>query len=376
MALIKCSECGKEISDKAKACPNCGCPVKVEQKNNEIPNNKQKEKNAGFITFLNIIRYIIGIFFLFASLICLISSKGNILYTVGYLLWGISIIPFTYNLIWKNKNVEKNIRITIQIIAPLVALIVGGVLLGVGYTPTEKENNKDNSTQTKQENKMNKDTSAICFLYDRGAIISISKTILLNENNNKTSIDKRYNVYIPKTSSSAIALGEDEKGYLCDDETKETKNNINGKANCDYDDDTMNFIYEKKQSINNIINEYKSKEFNCVEYSNKEQENKKIVGNWCLSFDNNGNTNNYYFTFNENGTYTEKQVYGENGKYVKNYYGYYQFENNLISRVNFIKEIDFYASSYDEYFTYNENDDTLTDSNIRGEFPNKLSRCE
>lgn len=27
MALIKCIECGKEISDKAAACPNCGCPV-------------------------------------------------------------------------------------------------------------------------------------------------------------------------------------------------------------------------------------------------------------------------------------------------------------------------------------------------------------
>lgn len=27
MALIKCSECGKEISDKAKTCPNCGCPL-------------------------------------------------------------------------------------------------------------------------------------------------------------------------------------------------------------------------------------------------------------------------------------------------------------------------------------------------------------
>lgn len=27
MALIKCSECGQEISDKASACPNCGCPV-------------------------------------------------------------------------------------------------------------------------------------------------------------------------------------------------------------------------------------------------------------------------------------------------------------------------------------------------------------
>ena len=28
MALIKCSECGNEISDKADKCPNCGYPVK------------------------------------------------------------------------------------------------------------------------------------------------------------------------------------------------------------------------------------------------------------------------------------------------------------------------------------------------------------
>lgn len=29
MALIRCPECGKEISDKAVACINCGCPVSV-----------------------------------------------------------------------------------------------------------------------------------------------------------------------------------------------------------------------------------------------------------------------------------------------------------------------------------------------------------
>lgn len=28
MALIKCSECGKEISDKAEKCIHCGCPIK------------------------------------------------------------------------------------------------------------------------------------------------------------------------------------------------------------------------------------------------------------------------------------------------------------------------------------------------------------
>lgn len=27
MALIKCSECGREISDKATACPACGNPI-------------------------------------------------------------------------------------------------------------------------------------------------------------------------------------------------------------------------------------------------------------------------------------------------------------------------------------------------------------
>lgn len=28
MALISCPECEKEVSDKAKSCPNCGFPFK------------------------------------------------------------------------------------------------------------------------------------------------------------------------------------------------------------------------------------------------------------------------------------------------------------------------------------------------------------
>ena len=34
--LIKCNECGKEISDKATSCPNCGAPVKIEKNAEEI----------------------------------------------------------------------------------------------------------------------------------------------------------------------------------------------------------------------------------------------------------------------------------------------------------------------------------------------------
>lgn len=35
MALIKCPECGKEISDKAQLCINCGYPIGNVSKNNE-----------------------------------------------------------------------------------------------------------------------------------------------------------------------------------------------------------------------------------------------------------------------------------------------------------------------------------------------------
>ena len=43
MALIKCSECGKEISSKAAACPYCGCPIESTVKEGivriKMPNN-------------------------------------------------------------------------------------------------------------------------------------------------------------------------------------------------------------------------------------------------------------------------------------------------------------------------------------------------
>ena len=42
MALIKCSECGKEISDKAKTCVNCGCPIEKELLCNECGNKLDK----------------------------------------------------------------------------------------------------------------------------------------------------------------------------------------------------------------------------------------------------------------------------------------------------------------------------------------------
>ncbi len=41
MALIKCSECGKEVSSQATACPHCGCPVAVSLKDSIPPAEPQ-----------------------------------------------------------------------------------------------------------------------------------------------------------------------------------------------------------------------------------------------------------------------------------------------------------------------------------------------
>ena len=39
MALIKCPECGKEVSDKAKICVHCGYPLKDKTKDDKLFGN-------------------------------------------------------------------------------------------------------------------------------------------------------------------------------------------------------------------------------------------------------------------------------------------------------------------------------------------------
>ena len=54
MALIKCKECGKEFSDMAAVCPNCGYSPALEQKKavekSLVPEEQRKSKiTAGFL---------------------------------------------------------------------------------------------------------------------------------------------------------------------------------------------------------------------------------------------------------------------------------------------------------------------------------------
>lgn len=66
MALIECEECGQLISDKARACPNCGNPVKRLKKNRMIP-IKAKHKYKIFLLLSIIVALIICLISLFIA---------------------------------------------------------------------------------------------------------------------------------------------------------------------------------------------------------------------------------------------------------------------------------------------------------------------
>lgn len=65
MALVKCSECQKEISDKAESCPHCGNPInaisqKVEVVEVERTSKKWKKKSLWGVGFIIIGAMMLG----------------------------------------------------------------------------------------------------------------------------------------------------------------------------------------------------------------------------------------------------------------------------------------------------------------------------
>lgn len=70
MALIKCEECGKEISDRANACPSCGNPINksINEEEGRVITIQQTNKKWKKRGCLSAILYIFGIIMLGKSI--------------------------------------------------------------------------------------------------------------------------------------------------------------------------------------------------------------------------------------------------------------------------------------------------------------------
>lgn len=99
MALIKCSECGNEVSDKAASCPKCGCPiiqvgvyrattlngepvgdVTVGENNTESDNNKKNKEKREIspLSYVSLAFCIAGFFNGFISIIAIILANTDL----------------------------------------------------------------------------------------------------------------------------------------------------------------------------------------------------------------------------------------------------------------------------------------------------------
>jgi hypothetical protein len=63
MALVKCGECGKEISDQAPKCPHCGVEKKLPSAAHELGKSFSKKRRIGWIILLCIVAGGIGIYY-------------------------------------------------------------------------------------------------------------------------------------------------------------------------------------------------------------------------------------------------------------------------------------------------------------------------
>ena len=77
MAMIKCPECGKEISDKAASCPGCGVPINMSPSNNHQSDDTSPKKKDSTIKI---------IFGVLAIILAILSFSVNIGFIIFLLI--------------------------------------------------------------------------------------------------------------------------------------------------------------------------------------------------------------------------------------------------------------------------------------------------
>lgn len=123
MALIKCSECGKEISDKAKTCIHCGNPIHEERVKTmkkktweELTNEEKSKVNSYRKTIkqwwnldrvLSIIFLLLGMFLVWFVILVNLRFMFSIL---GFLFLGLGVfLALVTSPKEQQKWYEKNI---------------------------------------------------------------------------------------------------------------------------------------------------------------------------------------------------------------------------------------------------------------------------
>lgn len=126
MALIKCPECGKEISNQAESCPNCGAPISNtggtqissnQQTQNINPDTNYPKKNSG-LGIAALILSIIGCTFIIGAILaiidlCIKDGKKKTFSIISIIfcgIWFFIFILFSSLGSTKNSTISNNLE--------------------------------------------------------------------------------------------------------------------------------------------------------------------------------------------------------------------------------------------------------------------------
>lgn len=73
MAMVKCKDCERNVSDKAEKCPFCGCPINYEFTDEELKAKEEKKRKANKIWLI----FMIVCAVIIAVCIPIIASDNN-----------------------------------------------------------------------------------------------------------------------------------------------------------------------------------------------------------------------------------------------------------------------------------------------------------
>lgn len=121
MALIKCCECGSEISDKALVCMNCGKPIKCN--NNNIIEKKDSIEKYDIISLCG---FIIGAIAIFIDFLGIIAILGLVLSIIGFN----NVTNNNYKIFATIGIVLSGIGLLIRIVQLILLIFLWGDLLG------------------------------------------------------------------------------------------------------------------------------------------------------------------------------------------------------------------------------------------------------
>ena len=257
----------------------------------------------------------------------------------------------------------------------LVVIIFGlGICIGVFIGKKNKKNISNEKTNKERKRLFTIIGSILLIII---LLIIISKVFNIgfsnNENERRAICSNNSNQIIEISGSSSKAF-INETSYSNNSLTMEKQCNLtkeivysydkNGSVSCD--NKTIISSYNRKESFDNVINDYNDN-YKCIIYEDNNENiyKNKIYGSWCgLNFDN----TNKQFSFYENGRY-EEIIYGTT------YEGNYEIKDKTIS-VGLSLTSDYYSILRDEFYYDNDTDTIRHFNKFKDDKFNVFKRCD